>query len=590
MGKVLEIDSLQDRDYLAEQIADKYASSKSRMQTKLNEWGELRNYLFATSTQDTTNDALPWSNTTTTPKLTQIRDNLHANYMDAVFPNDNWLKWEGHSAEAEVASKRKAIQTYMFNKTNTGDFRNAVSKALYDYIDYGNCIGDVEFVREVHTDAATGEEVVGYVGPKAVRVSPLDLVIDPTATSFRDSYKITRHIKTFGQLRAEAMDKPEQQYLEEAFKVAEARRIEFSHFDPTDTIKNEAYTVDGFGSLVDYYQSPYVEILEFVGDIHEKDGQLIRNQLITIIDRSIMIRKIDNPNWLGRSSLEHAGWRPRPDNLWAMGPLDNLVGMQYRLDHLENVQADLMDLAALPPVKVRGNVEEFEWGPLEKIYLGDDGDIDLMRVESAAFQYDAKIDVLMRRMEEMAGAPKEAMGIRTPGEKTAFEVQSLQNAAGRLFNNRIRNFEINWLEPMLNNMLEVARRNMDGADLVRVMDDDIGVVEFTKITKEDITAEGKLRPVGSRHFAAEAQLVQNLNGVFNSQIGAMIAPHVSPKKMAALVEDLFGLNKFDLVSDNAAVMEQMETQRLMQQGSEQLEVEAMTPGTEGEDEDLGPVQ
>jgi len=70
----------------------------------------------------------------------------------------------------------------------------------------------------------------------------------------------------------------------------------------------------------------------------------------------------------------------------------------------------------------------------------------------------------------------------------------------------------------------------------------------------------------------------------------MIAPHVSPKKMAALVEDLFGLNKFDLVSDNAAVMEQMETQRLMQQGSEQLEVEAMTPGTEGEDEDFGPVQ
>ena len=27
--------------------------------------------------------------------LTQIRDNLHANYLDALFPNDDWMKWEG---------------------------------------------------------------------------------------------------------------------------------------------------------------------------------------------------------------------------------------------------------------------------------------------------------------------------------------------------------------------------------------------------------------------------------------------------------------------------------------------------------------
>lgn len=50
-------------------------------------------------------------------------------------------------------------------------------------------------------------------------------------------------------------------------------------------------------------------------------------------------------NWLGKTSIVHAGWRYRPDNLWAMGPLDNIVGMQYRIDHLENLKADAMDLA-----------------------------------------------------------------------------------------------------------------------------------------------------------------------------------------------------------------------------------------------------
>jgi hypothetical protein len=37
---------------------------------KIEEWKELRNYLFATDTRTTTNARLPWANSTTTPKLT----------------------------------------------------------------------------------------------------------------------------------------------------------------------------------------------------------------------------------------------------------------------------------------------------------------------------------------------------------------------------------------------------------------------------------------------------------------------------------------------------------------------------------------
>jgi hypothetical protein len=177
----------------------------------------------------------------------------------------------------------------------------------------------------------------------------------------------------------------------------------------------------------------------------------------------------------------------------------------------------------------------------------------------------------------MAGAPKEAMGIRSPGEKTAFEVQQLQNAAGRIFQHKVNKFEIEFLEPLLNNMLELARRNMEASDLVRVMDDDIGVADFLTITKDDITATGKLRPVGARHYATRAQLVQNLTGVFNSPIGQIIAPHVSGKKLAQMVEDVMGFEQFDFMSDNIAIFEQAETQRLVQQSQQNLEVEAATP-------------
>jgi hypothetical protein len=184
---------------------------------------------------------------------------------------------------------------------------------------------------------------------------------------------------------------------------------------------------------------------------------------------------------------------------------------------------------------------------------------------------------LLMLMEEMAGAPKEAMGIRSPGEKTAFEVQQLQNAAGRIFQHKINKFEVEFLEPLLNTMFELSVRNLDTGDLTKVMDDDLGVAEFISITKDDITAAGKLRPIGARHYATRAQLMQNLLGVFNSPVGQMIAPHVSAKSLASMIEDYMGFEQFDFIKDNAAVFEQAETQRLVNQAQQTVETENATP-------------
>ena len=345
-----------------------------------------------------------------------------------------------------------------------------------------------------------------------------------------------------------------------------------------DVNKSEGYIVDGFGTLFEYYQSDYVEIIEFEGDIYDKDkDELLENRIITIIDRSYILRNVQNPSWLGKDTKEHVGWRDRSDNLYGMGPLDNLVGLQYRVDHLENLKADALDLTIHPPKVIVGDVDPFTWAPGADIHVPEDGDVRPLAPNSAAFQVNNELQYLLMLMEEMAGAPKEAMGIRGPGEKTAFEVQQLQNAAGRIFQHKVNKFEIEFLEPLLNNMLELARRNMDGNDVIRVMDDDLGVADFLTITKEDITATGKLRPVGARHYATRAQLVQNLTGIFNSPVGQLIAPHISSKKLAQMVEDVMGFEQFDFIADNIAVFEQAETQRLAQQSQQNLDVEAATP-------------
>ena len=562
-------------DALAVAISNKYLDYDKYRRVWVEEKKELRNYLFATDTSKTTNATLPWKNSTTTPKLTQLRDNLHANYMAALFPNDDWMLWEGDDEDAEAEDKRKVIAAYMKNKLRTSNFINIISAMVYDFIDYGNVFGTSEYVNETRTDEETGEVYPGYVGPKAVRISPYDILINPTASSIEYSPKIIRTIKSIGEVAADIKDHPEWGYLNKVFDGVVNTRRNFSGMSVNDFNKTEGYQIDGFGNIVDYYNSGYIELLELQGDIYDMEkGELLKNRIITICDRQKIIRNIPNPSWRG-NSIRHAGWRLRPDNLYAMGPLDNLVGMQYRIDHLENLKADVFDLIAHPVMKVKGFVEDFNYGPGEKVFVGEDGDVDMIRPDGTALNADMQIQLLENKMEEMAGAPRQAMGIRTPGEKTAFEVQTLDNAASRVFHNKVAYFERNFLEPLLNDMLELSRRNMEISDVVRVVDDEFGAALFETITPEDLSARGKIRPVGARHFAARANQFQNLLNLMNSAVGQdpAVNVHISGVKTAQVIEELLDIEKFNLVQPNIRIAEQLDTQRMMNAGQQQMQQE-----------------
>jgi hypothetical protein len=301
------------------------------------------------------------------------------------------------------------------------------------------------------------------------------------------------------------------------------------------------------------------------------------------MDRRVVVREGDIPSWLGHAPIYQAGWRFRPDNLWAMGPLDNLVGLQYRIDHLENLKADAMDLCVHPPLKIIGEVEEFEWGPGTEIQIDEQGDVqELGKNLNGVIAAANEISAIEGRMELYAGAPREAMGIRTPGEKTAYEVQTLENAAGRIFQEKITSYEIELLEPLLNAMLETSKRNFEGSDIIRTLDDDLAVQDFLTITKEDITASGVLRPIGARHFAAQAQLLQNVTNLMNSGLAPVLQPHMSSVQLSRMVEDLLGLERFELFKPYVTVEEQMELQRQSGLAQRMLEEELAT----GDEEEL----
>lgn len=567
--KPLQVNEFGRQD-IAKFIANTWDRYNSQRHEQIERWKEQRNYVFATDTTTTSNQSLPWKNSTTLPKLCQIRDNLHSNYISALFPNDQWLKWEAYSLQDATKKKSNAITAYMGNKCREGGFKRVMSQLLYDYIDYGNCFATVDFESQYRTDAL-GKRVPGYIGPVVRRISPYDIVFNPISDSFKNSFKIVRTVKTTGELAIMAEEQPDNQWLQEALKQRDKLNGHMNAYGLDDFHKQEGISIDGFGNMQEYLQSGYVELLTFYGDIYDPESlELKKGREIVIVDRMWKIQDRELVSWFDSVPIFHVGWRTRPDNLWAQGPLENLVGMQYRMDHLENAKADAMDLGIHPPLVIKGEVEEFNYGPGEEIHIDENGEVtELARNAQWVLQADNAIDRLEMRMEQFAGAPREAMGIRSAGEKTAFEVQQLQNSASRIFQEKINTFETELLEPTLNAMLETGRRNLDANDVVKSMDNDLGVTTFLTVNREDITANGVIRPIGARHFAAQAQLVQNLTQLSNTPVWQQIGPHVSSKALATLVEDVLGLNRFALFQPNVAVYEQMETQQVMNQAGEE---------------------
>ena len=581
-GTTIDMSLIISPDNIATEIADRWRLWNQQRVGKLEEWKELRNYLFATDTRSTSNSDLPWKNSTTVPKLTQIRDNLHANYMAALFPQNKWMRWSGQDKDSNTKVKREVIQAYMENKTQLSDFEITMSKLVLDYIDYGNCFATVDYETN-YTELEDGEFIAGYIGPKIVRISPYDIVFNPVAADFKKTPKIIRSLVTFGEAKKMVEDDPNKEFMSKVFDRMIGTRSAIQGYSDSDLHKNDGFVVDGFGSIREYYESDYVEILTFYGDIYDKaTNTLLKNRIIKVVDRSYILNDIPNPSWLGTSPIFHVGWRERPDNLYAMGPLDNLVGMQYRIDHLENLRADVFDQVAFPVIKIKGDVEDFDFQPGSRIYCGDEGDVTYLQSDAAgtALTADNQIAVLENRMEQLAGAPREAMGIRTPGEKTAFEVSSLQNAASRIFQNKTQHFERVFVEPILNAMLEAARRNMDATDIIRVFDDELGISIFQTITKEDITAKGKIMPMGARHFAERAQRLQNLQQLWQIKSSdPTVAAHMSGKEFARILSEELG--EKNLFSENIAVYENYETQKTAQEVQLMAEEENMIAAEQG---------
>ena len=598
-GDSLDFDKVfSDSDPLGDEIANTWMEWNGARVSAKERWKETQQYVYATSTRETNNANVGgfdeedegWGHSTHVPKITQIFDNLTANYMSSLMPHEEWFKFIGEDEDSVNLQKRRTVESYLRTKHRLNGFRTEVQRLVNDWVLFGNCFAMVTFEAETSAEPLDEDvKTTGYVGPRVRRISPYDIVMNPLATDFDHSPKIIRTLKTLGELQRDIEDFPEMGYSQEVFEKVIGVRQVLNRANVEDFDKSTQMSFDGFGTASQYFNSGFVEILEFYGDMYDIHNQkFLKNHVITVVDRKFVLRAEPLKTTSGRPNIFHCGWRLRQDNLWAMSPLANLIGTQYMINHLENARADAFDQMLAPTRILVGDVESDGVktgtpGGEYRIPSGE-GSVSNLLPDTTVLTADIQIDRKSQQMEEFAGSPKQAMGFKAPGEQTATEASILDRGSSRIFQNKISYFEEEFLEKIINAEVETARRNLHTEDIIKVVDD-TGIEDFLNITKDDLLANGKLVPIGARHFARQNQLaanLQQLNQAFAQD--QLMMQHFPSKRMAELWAELLQFDRRDVMMPFARVGEQAEMAKLSNAAQTQVESEDMVDvgGEEGD--------
>jgi len=567
---------------LAAYIATLWMQWKGARSLAESRWTETKKYTFATSTRETTNVQNEHCNSTHRPKLYNIYNNLLVNTDFSLFPHRNWLEFYGTDEESSSKPKRDAALAYLNTKHRLSGFNKTMRSLISDWLIYGNCFAGLEYVTETTEDPVTGEVVGAYMGPRPYRISPYDIVFNPKAIDFLHSPKIIKVRKSIGELEREAQENPSMGYSPEIIQRMKDDRIAMQASEFDGELEN-SFVADGYGSSSEYYNSGFVIIYEFYGDIYDRETDtFLKNYMISVADGRYVLRKEPLNTFTGTPHIYQGVWKQRPDNLWGFGPLDNLIGLQYRINHLENAKADAFDQMLDPDMVIKGDVEVEKVGAATFYYVPEQGDVRPLAPDTTVLSADLQIQQIERDMEEYAGAPREAVGIRSPGEKTATEFNGLTNAASRVFEYQTNVFS-DFLEEVVNAELELARTNLNTSDVISIVDNDFGVESFVQITREDLTSNGKVIPVGAREYKRKQQLQQQLALFYQTGLAdPEVLQHYPSIKLAEMWAEILDFE--DLYQQYGRIPERLEAATLESTAQEQLQERQMIDPT-GADED-----
>lgn len=600
-SKTVSFDSLSDDDLIAKNIIHMWHNLDGARQNILSIVNEATRYIeaqrfdYAYELENPESTTLnEFENRTTTPKLAQIDQIYRAKGASILFPEDGaafldyraTLNTLGTGAPANAMADKESrlrLKSWLRTKADQSESMRELLLAYEDYI-HGNGFVMVEYVDD-YTFDEVGNRVQGYRGPKITRILPENIVFNSRATDFKRTPKIIRSVTTVGDILRQARMLPDDETAQEIWAIVKENREKYSSGNEVKP-HSQGQALDA--DLASYMKSGEVEVLTFYGDYYnESTGDVYLNQKIVVVDRCKVAFMGALESWLTFPPIFHAALNKQRNSLYGLGLYYNLLGMQYRQDHLANKNADARDRALEPvTIAINVNLDGLQWGQPNQIFYGEEGgSVEFITppTEMLLSSIQEQRETLIM-MEEMAGAPREIMGIRSPGEKTAFEVQELATNSQELFISRLRDFETQLIAQALLSFQEIGIRNMSGSEAVALRDE-TGAMVLESVTKDDLTQAGKYVPVGARNYAEKSKVLRTISqlssqGLFNNPT---VMPHISGLRLAKAIETLAGLEPFAIVEENIAIVEQKETQMLTATAQGDNQAAIATPSGIGSD-------
>lgn len=554
---------------IASHVLSRFIECDSYKNSVKDMWKEIEAFRYSTDTNNPLMGGSSFDHTTHIPVAAAIAQDLEAIIGQVVMPHDDWFNFRPQDRASAKKVVREKVLAFLKNRHKLSNFKKELRKLVSDYVTYGNAFAIVEFANE------TTERKAGYIGPKMGRISPYDIVFNPTASDFNKTPKIIRSLISIGELvRWKEQGLVKEEAVAEILEDRSSSRIR----SLTTHDKNQQYVPTGFTNYDAYITSGTVEVLWFYGDIYDSERDLILNsRKIGCIDGKYVIvnEEIDTPT--GEPYIFHAGWQVRPDNLWAMGPLDNIIGINFKINHCENAKAEGLDRLIEPDQVRLGDVEEvFDDERGKSIYLAPEGGgVQELAINTQFFQFDLQVDRLEQKARTAARLPLDLVGFRSPGEKTFGEVSALTEGAMRGFIHKAQDFE-SFLEEILKAELQISAENLSAVIQVPGQIEG-GVIPFLDISAKDLAVSGSLIPQGAQRFNRKNQLLSTLTQLSNSNLTQLAGPHISGKAMAKAIEELAELEGFGLIEEFAAIMEQGEAMQVQQQIEQAVAGQAAQP-------------
>lgn len=565
-----------DKSITAGDVASLFSEWDGLRETQLSLWEEIDRYVHSTDNSDFSDH---FNHSTFIPVVSEIHDDLQSIMYGTVFPHNDWLGWQPMDQGALDTEKRKKVLSYLKHIHTLNGLRETMRKVLDDYTRYGNCFVQVVYENRSQ-ETESGEVIPDYSGPSLRRISPYDIVFNPTATSFENTPKIIRELKSIGGFMSwvQGLQARGVQVDEEAIERVRNPNRSSTGVATSVEHKNAQYIPAGMNSIESYYNSGYVEILWFYGSVYDKETQEVTpNRLITVVDGSCVLFDVEQVS----SRVFKGTWKPRPDNLWGQGALDNIIGINYMINHRENGKSESLDRMIYPDRLYAGEVEEIydENTDQMKYLTTEGGSVQDIAPDASVLSYQSEIEQYEARARRAARLPQQLSGFRTPGEKTAQEVQTLNDGAFRGFINRAEQFEQDVLEKVVKAEIMLARDNYGGAIPVPSQDED-RLYEFVQVTKDDLNTNARLVPYGARRFARLLQQQAGLQQLAAGGLAEIVRQHMDTWKTAEAVNHVFGFEEFEMFDKFASISEEVERTQLVQQAQQEVAMSTEQPTQE----------